>query len=239
VDDRIKSLVVKQREETLDREYHLLEKAQDSLNGNCHRLIDIGCGPFGLLGRKGDRLAGLKTGSLGIDLDQEALARNHNVTHRVCASCYSLPLASNSVDIIVCRWVFEHLETPELAMREFSRVLKKGGFLYVKTPNLWNYGMIFSWAAPTALQELFKSATGLSDNIPTFYRANTERKLKELAGKTAFAVRSLEFRPGSYMYFAFSSAAFFTMRGFSRLVGKVTDRMHQTLLCVMEKAGDA
>jgi len=235
MDARIKSQVTKYRDEILDREYSLLEDAQKSLVGDFHRLVDIGCGSFGLLGRNGKRLAGLQARSLGIDLDRAGLASNPNVAHRVCASCYSLPLECASVDFIVCRWVFEHLERPDEAMREFSRVLKKNGFLYIKTPNLWNYGMLLSWATPTVFHNLFRSATGLRENTPTFYRANTKRQLTELATASGFAIRNLESYSNSFMYYSFNKELFLAMRAMSAVVGKVTNRMQQVLLCVMEK----
>jgi SAM-dependent methyltransferase len=235
MDARIKSEVLKHRTDVLEREYVLVEQAQKSINGACRRFVDIGCGPYGLLGRLGDRLTNLKAGSIGIDLDQAALRTNPNVAHRICASCYDLPLESNSVDLIVCRWVFEHLEHPDRALSEFSRVLRKGGIAYIKTPNLWNYGMLISWATPTVLHNAFLTATGVGENTPTFYRANTKRKLAELAMKAGFKVRNLESRSGSYMYYAFNKELFLTMRGLSRLMSKATSATQLLLMCVLEK----
>lgn len=234
MDVRIKSEVMTHRDKILDHEYRLLEEIEESLDRK-PRLVDIGCGSFGLLGRYGGRLAELQARSVGIDLDLAALTSNPNIAHRVCASCYSLPLACNSVDVIVCRWVLEHLEKPEAAMREFSRVLKKGGCLYVKTPNWWNYGMMLSWATPTVFHNLFLSATGLGENTPTFYRANTKRRLTELAAASGFTIRRLESCSNSFMYYSFNKELFTAMRTLSYVAGKVTDRMQQLLLCVMEK----
>jgi SAM-dependent methyltransferase len=236
MDTRIKDLVACERREMLDREYSLVEEARASLRGNGHRLVDIGCGPFGLLGRNGDRLAGLRAGSIGVDIDMAGLARNSNVAHRVCASLYSLPLETNSVDFIVCRWVFEHLEEPGSALNEFYRVLRDGGFVYIKTPNLWNYGMLLSRITPTSFHNLFRSATGIAENIPTFYRANTKRKLTELAACSGLQVRKLEAYSYSYMYYAFNKELFLMMRTVSRLGGKATHSMQQVLLCLMQKA---
>ncbi len=127
MDARIRGEVIKAMDDVLDREYLILEGLQESIGDKRCRLIDVGCGSHSLLGRRGDRLAALQSDSLGIDIDREALARNPNVTYRVCASCYSLPLKSNSVDLIVCRWVFEHIENPAQVLCEFARILKKGG----------------------------------------------------------------------------------------------------------------
>ncbi len=45
-----------------------------------------------------------------------------------------LPLADESVDAILCTQVLEHLEWPREAVREFHRVLKPGGVLYLTAP---------------------------------------------------------------------------------------------------------
>jgi SAM-dependent methyltransferase len=135
--------------------------------------------------------------------------------------------------------MLEHLEYPERAMSEMARVLKTHGVLYLKTPNLWNYTMLLSWATSTGVHNFFRSLTGADDNIPTFYRANTEGKLTRLANANGFAVRRLELVSYSYMYYAFNKELFVTMRSLSKVVGKVTSRMRQTILCVFEKVHDA
>jgi ubiquinone/menaquinone biosynthesis C-methylase UbiE len=235
MDPRIRGEVTRHWDDVLDREYHLVEDAVRTLNGRCCRFVDVGCGSRGLLGRKGDRLATLKPESWGIDVDHDALSQNRDVAHRATASCYSLPLKSNSVDIIACRWVFEHLEFPEQAMAEFSRVLRKGGVLYIKTPNLLNYSMLLSWATPVMFHNLLRSANGHADNIPTFYRANTKGKLNELAQRSGFAVQHLEAYSYSYMYYSFNKELFLTMRAMSRLVGSIAPGVHQTLFGVFKK----
>lgn len=238
MDPRIKEDINGVWTAVMDREYLVLEDIDRSLGDNCGTLVDVGCGSRGILRKRGNRLAKFEPHSIGIDLDREALAHNSVLTHRACASCYSLPLKSNSVDVIVCRWVFEHLETPDKAMQEFARVLKKGGFLYLKTPNLWNYTMMLSWATPVRIHNLLRSVNGQHDNIPTFYRANTRRALTELASQAGFAVRRLESYSYSYMYYAFNKELFLTMKGISRLVRNITDKVQQTLFCVLEKVHD-
>lgn len=239
MDPGVQAEIVKHRELVLDREYRLVEAAKKSLDGKPCRLVDVGCGPYGLLRGKGRRLSELETGSVGVDLDLPTLKRNPNVSHRVCASCYSLPFATASLDFVVCRWVFEHLEQPEMAMQEFSRVLRRGGFLYIKTPNLWNYGMLLSRATPTAFHNMFRCAAGLRENSRTFYRANTKRKLTELAIKTGFAVQTIEFHSNSFNYYGFNKHLFLLMRSLSRLMHRVTNRTQQILLCTMRKTAES
>ncbi len=45
-----------------------------------------------------------------------------------------MPLDNESVDVILCSEVFEHLKNPVLAIKEFSRVLKSGGELILTAP---------------------------------------------------------------------------------------------------------
>ena len=60
MDARISDEVNKVWDEMLDDEYLIVEEAYDLLGGRCCRLVDIGCGSRGLLGRKGNRLGDLQ-----------------------------------------------------------------------------------------------------------------------------------------------------------------------------------
>lgn len=45
-----------------------------------------------------------------------------------------MPLGNESVDVILCTEVFEHLKNPVLALKEFSRILKLNGRLILTAP---------------------------------------------------------------------------------------------------------
>ena len=45
-----------------------------------------------------------------------------------------IPEPNESFDAILCSEVFEHIPNPQLAIREFSRLLKKGGQLIITAP---------------------------------------------------------------------------------------------------------
>ena len=47
-----------------------------------------------------------------------------------------LPLADNSVDVVVCQHVFEHLPRPGFTINEIARVLRPGGILLLGAPVL-------------------------------------------------------------------------------------------------------
>ncbi len=52
----------------------------------------------------------------------------------VICDIVDMPLEDASVDAILCTEVFEHIENPMLALREFSRIIKPGGKLILTAP---------------------------------------------------------------------------------------------------------
>lgn len=53
----------------------------------------------------------------------------------ILSDIIDIPLENESVDIILCTEVIEHLKNPILAIKEFSRLLKLGGQLLLTAPN--------------------------------------------------------------------------------------------------------
>lgn len=58
---------------------------------------------------------------------------NQSKLHIVC-DITNIPEPDDSFDAIMCIEVFEHLPDPIAALREFSRLLKKGGVLILTAP---------------------------------------------------------------------------------------------------------
>ncbi|MEA2446263.1 MAG: hypothetical protein QOJ12_3559, partial [Thermoleophilales bacterium] len=56
-----------------------------------------------------------------------------------------LPYDDSSFDHITCIEGLEHIENPQQAIREFSRVLKPGGHLIASVPNILNIEERFKW----------------------------------------------------------------------------------------------
>lgn len=46
----------------------------------------------------------------------------------------NIPVEENSFDAVICTEVLEHIPRPDLAIKEFSRILKRGGNLYLTAP---------------------------------------------------------------------------------------------------------
>jgi len=63
--------------------------------------------------------------------------------HQCDISREPVPLASDSVDLILMLHVIEHIRDPSHLMSECVRALKRGGGLYVRTPNIKKIGHSF------------------------------------------------------------------------------------------------
>jgi len=50
------------------------------------------------------------------------------------SSIYDIPVKENSIDVILCTQVLEHIEFPEKAFEEFSRILKQNGKIILTVP---------------------------------------------------------------------------------------------------------
>jgi SAM-dependent methyltransferase len=65
---------------------------------------------------------------------------------RVVGRCENLPLASSSIDLVVCNHALEHFSELHRALEEIGRVLKPSGRLYVAVP--YGYGLcddLYRW----------------------------------------------------------------------------------------------
>ena len=57
-----------------------------------------------------------------------------NTKHDIVSDILSIPLPDHSVDAIMCTEVLEHIPDPLGAIKEFSRLVKPGGYLLITAP---------------------------------------------------------------------------------------------------------
>jgi ubiquinone/menaquinone biosynthesis C-methylase UbiE len=129
---------------------------------------------------------------IGMDL---AAISHRNITTLSQGSLYHLPFADNSLDLVTCRMVVEHLDNPPTAFAEIHRCLRPGGAIVVITPNLRNYGIFGNAMATKFLREDWRlklvqssDSRGKEHIFPVRYRANTMPRLVRLLKKSGLQV---------------------------------------------------
>ncbi|MAQ97807.1 MAG: type 11 methyltransferase [Gammaproteobacteria bacterium] len=109
-------------------------------------MLDVGCG-------EGRHIFGVmqdypQMKCVGLDMDNASLNRaeegyqyfesiSNAGAEFIKGSAYSLPFPDESIDLIVCSEVLEHLHEYNDAVVEIHRVLKPGGKFYASVPASW------------------------------------------------------------------------------------------------------
>jgi ubiquinone/menaquinone biosynthesis C-methylase UbiE len=151
---------------------------------NC---LDIGCSTGIITSFLGDHFS--KT--VGIDIDEEAVqyAKKQSLSlhvHFLIADSMALPFRDNSVDVIVCNHVYEHVPDPNQMMKEIYRILKDDGFCYFSAGNKYmvfegHYGLPFLSWIPKWAADLYLRMTGKGDSYYEEHRSLHE--LKQLVNR--------------------------------------------------------
>jgi SAM-dependent methyltransferase len=157
--------------------------------------LDAGCGTHLLevnMDPLEDWLADHCKTIVGMDV---SVTSNRNIRSLVQGSFYEFPFADESLDLITCRMVVEHLDQPERGFAEAARCLRPGGAIVVITPNLLNYAIFGNAVATKLLPEklrlrIVKAADSRAeeDIFPVCYKANTMSRLTRLLSDSGLQV---------------------------------------------------
>ena len=131
----------------------------------------------------------------GCDLDPVVLENPYLDAATVITHTEPLPYEDNRFDIIVARYVFEHVENAEATARELLRILKPGGVIAATTPSKWGYIGVSARMVPSryhiAVLSRSQPQRKPEDVFPTRYKLNTFQGLSGAFGRSAdvFIVR--------------------------------------------------
>jgi SAM-dependent methyltransferase len=149
------------------------------------RLLEIGCGAGNLL------LQATVPGSypVALDLSMQALTFVRSRLEEAkpgaevpggfaCTQAIgeSLPLANESFDCVLMSEVIEHLEAPQISIREAVRVLCPGGRLLITTPNYRSFWPLMEWTVDRL--NMAPKMAG-EQHISRFHAASLKRMLIE------------------------------------------------------------
>lgn len=93
-----------------------------------------------------------------------------------------LPYGTETVQIVVCSEVVEHLEFPEALIREIHRVIAPGGYLILTTDNTPTIlsmlkGALISWMSPAPIPRDVYRQTGAKEVVGTAVVEGSERPI--------------------------------------------------------------
>jgi SAM-dependent methyltransferase len=122
------------------------------------------------------------------------------------------PLETACADVLVSDNVLEHVADPAAFFAECWRVLKPGGWVCLRTPNVFSYFGLISRLVPNRrhvqVLRLAKDQVREEDTFPTYYRCNTLWGLRRTLQRQGFApiVTGYDSEP---TYLAFSGLTYF------------------------------
>lgn len=145
VDDYTSEAFLRQREFTREKS-KVIMRYISSVKHSGNRVLHIGCGG---LSNDAIPIEYAKAGFLnyGVDAVRSYVEEFLNNGQAHLANALALPYADDTFDIINFTDILEHLFDPLRGLREANRVLKKGGYLILDTPNraYINIRNPFSW----------------------------------------------------------------------------------------------
>ena len=160
---------------------------KEFIGNNKNLILEIGCGT-GLFTQE---LAATNNNIVAIDISDalimKAKARVHSPNVKfVVGNAYRTKFKPRSYDFIVGSSSLHHLEV-DLALQEFSRILKPGGGIMFTEPNMMNPQVALIKNIPA-----IKRWAGDSPDETAFFRWRIEKKLREY-GFTAISVIPFDF----------------------------------------------
>jgi SAM-dependent methyltransferase len=162
------------------------------------RWLDIGCGRSILpRWRKEEetQLVAMCRQVVGIDYDFDSIESNQGISAKVRGNIIQLPFKNDAFDLITANMVVEHLDSPCDQFLEISRIMKSKGLFLFHTPNVFGYGVLMARLVPNWLKnKLIYLLEGREerDVFETYYRANSEKRIHELARGCGFEVMKIE-----------------------------------------------
>ena len=142
------------------------------------RVLEIGCGTgelTKLLQNKNSRII-----SIDVSFDLIRIAKTKVISDKIAfllQDACNLGFVANSFDTIIGSSVLHHLEVDK-ALKEFYRVLKSGGSIFLTEPNMMNPQMAVQKNIP-----FLKKIAGESPDETAFLRWSLKKKLERIGFK--------------------------------------------------------
>jgi len=130
------------------------------------RVLDIGCGPVGLIHFIDNAAERIRIDPLLLQYESRMTLPDPQLS--LAGLGESLPLASSSVDLAICFNALDHMQDPGAALAEIRRVLRPGGTLLLMIHSFPKWARPFfwidrlhphHWTAPTFVAQVGEALT--------------------------------------------------------------------------------
>jgi SAM-dependent methyltransferase len=188
----------------------------DSLIGSGHTLLDAGCGRTApVLAKYRGKVKRL----IGVDL-VEFPAAVDGVELLNC-DLSAMPIADQTVDVVISRSVMEHVVDPAAVYAEIARVLRPGGSFIFLTGNFWDYAAVVTNLVPNRFHPWIVAKTqgrAEIDVFPTAYKTNTRAAVRRWSDAAGFDIVSYEYLGQYPAYFMFNGFLFLLAAGYEKII---------------------
>jgi ubiquinone/menaquinone biosynthesis C-methylase UbiE len=117
----------------------IIDNLRDALDIAGKRILEVGAGT----GRDSENLASLGAEVWTLDYSEESLrlmaANIEQPVRIVCGDAFSLPIESETFDVVFHQGLLEHFKNPQDIIVENHRVLKRGGYVLADVPQRFHY----------------------------------------------------------------------------------------------------
>lgn len=163
------------------------------------KILDLGCG-YGLmvvlLRRLGFKAFGCDSDSQSVLIAKKILAENNLEPDIIIKNKDKLPYKNNSFDFVYLNHVLAYVKDLPVFFKEISRVLKKGGWVYLITPNYQcyydiNYGVFLIPWLPKQLNKLYLRLLGRKGSFLDTVTFTTKNLLERLFKENNFSFKNV------------------------------------------------
>lgn len=120
------------------------------------RILEVGCASGQFSSHIVSRFEPAAVEFVGIDIALEVLTTYP--FQRVCGTAFQMPFQPRSFDIVCFPASLHHLYPFEVAVRELTRILRPGGYMFCVEPNLYHPQRVFMRYFPGIYQRFWRNA---------------------------------------------------------------------------------
>lgn len=186
-------------------------------------LLDLGCG-------RGNRKLNFRSDVnvkmlAGCDLSA-AVKENPYLSYGIRGDAALLPFRDEAFHLILMDYVLEHLKDPSKCARETFRVLKPGGCVVVRTPNIFHYITFSALITPEWVHRLLANrmrgirVSNAENVFRKYYRANQKTRFRRIFQDAGFSPEILMMVECEPSYMVFSRLFFWLGYAYERIVNR-------------------